>query len=170
MSGPVNLAGEDWDLGLRLRVAGYDVAECPVSVRDEGRRMLADIHAYLSGIAYEGEFARISAAGAPCDLEPLTAASLAEPTTSRALLHFFFKVVLARPSLLDTPIGLPDDQVAGMRSWINRWPSPTFAESRNGFVQGRLPRFARAFEAPVRQALGLTAAEITVAVDRLTHT
>lgn len=155
VDGCVNLAGEDWDLGVRLRVAGYSIAECEVAVRDRGRRLLADVHAYLSGEAYEGEFTRLEGDGPPRDLDPETADSLAEGTAERVLLHFFFKPVLACPSLLGQSIGLSDDTKAAMSAWMERWPSPTFAESRHGFVYGRLPRFAAAFTERVRAELGL---------------
>ena len=55
--GPANLAGSDWDLGVRVRLAGYTIATCDATVRDRGRRVLADVSAYVSGDAYEGPFA-----------------------------------------------------------------------------------------------------------------
>lgn len=155
--GPVNLAGEDWDLGVRLRLAGFTIDECTVAVRDRGRRLLADVHAYLTGEAYEGAFRRVHASGAPVDVSTDVADAVAVATVDRVLVHFFFKIVLAQPSLLDGDgaLGLRPDTIAAMRAWIARWPSPTFAESRHGFVYGRLPRFAAAFMNDVRQQLGL---------------
>lgn len=153
--GEVNLAGEDWDLGVRLRLAGWLIEECPVTVRDRGRRLLADVHAYLSGEAYEGAFTRIEAAGPPADLSPETAARVADATVDRVLVHFFFKIILAQPTLLDDPLGLEPATVDAMRAWMARWPWPSFDASRPGFVYGRLPRFAAAFTADVRRQLGL---------------
>lgn len=153
--GEVNLAGEDWDLGVRLRLAGWRIEECPVTVRDRGRRLLADVHAYLSGEAYEGAFTRIEAAGPPVDLSPETAARVADATVDRVLVHFFFKIILAQPALLDRPLGLEPATVAAMRAWIERWPWPSFDASRHGFLYGRLPRFAAAFTADVRRQLDL---------------
>jgi len=153
--GQVNLAGEDWDLGVRLRLAGWRIEECPVTVRDRGRRLLADVHAYLSGEAYEGAFARIEATGPPVDLSPETAARVADATVDRVLVHFFFKIVLAQPALLDRPLGLEAATVDAMRAWIERWPWPSFDASRHGFLYGRLPRFAAAFTADVRRQLDL---------------
>ncbi len=153
--GVVNLAGEDWDLGVRLRLAGYRVDECAVTVKDRGRRLLADVFAYLTGEAYEGAFRRVSADGAPVDIDEATALAVGDSTVSRVLVHFFFKIVLADPWLLDGELGLTDHTVTAMRAWMQRWPSPTFAESRHGFVYGRLPRFAAMFMSDVRQQLGL---------------
>lgn len=153
--GPVNLAGEDWDLGVRLRLAGFRIDECDVTVRDRGRRLLADLLAYLTGEAYEGAFRRVHASGPQTDLDAATADAVGENTVARVLVHFFFKIVLADPTLLDTDLGLEPDTVEAMRVWMRRWPSPTFAESRHGFVYGRLPRFAAAFNADVRRQLGL---------------
>jgi len=153
--GEVNLAGEDWDLGVRLRLAGFRIDECAVTVRDRGRRLLADVTAYLTGEAYEGAFRRVSATSEQADLDEVTATEIGERTVERVLVHFFFKIVLADPSLLDGDIGLTAPTVAAMREWIARWPSPTFTQSRHGFVYGRLPRFAAAFTADVRHQLGL---------------
>lgn len=160
-AGVVNLAGEDWDLGVRLRQAGYEIAECGVSVRDRGRRLLADVLAYLSGEAYEGVFARVHADGPPTDLDAETASGLAEATIERVLTHFFFKVVLACPAVLDETTAVSDETVVAMRAWIERWPTPTFAASRNGFVYGRLPRFAATFMADVRRQLGLSSRAVS---------
>lgn len=154
--GEANLAGEDWDLGVRLRLAGWRIEECGVTVRDRGRRLLADVHAYLSGEAYEGAFTRIEPAGPAVDLSPETAARVAEATVDRVLVHFFFKIILAQPALLDDPsLGLEPATVEAMRDWMTRWPWPSFHASRPGFVYGRLPRFAAAFTADVRRQLDL---------------
>ena len=153
--GEVNLAGEDWDLGVRLRLAGWRIEECPVTVLDRGRRLLADVHAYLSGEAYEGAFTRIEAGGPPVDLSPETAARVADATVDRVLVHFFFKIILAQPALLDGPLGLEPATVDAMRAWVERWPWPSFDASRHGFLYGRLPRFAAAFTADVRRQLDL---------------
>ncbi len=153
--GEVNLAGEDWDLGVRLRLAGWRIEECPVTVKDRGRRLLADVHGYLSGEAYEGAFTRVEAAGPPVDLSAEAAARVADATVDRVLVHFFFKIVLAQPALLDGPIGLEPATAEGMRAWLARWPWPSFEASRHGFLYGRLPRFAAAFTADVRRQLDL---------------
>lgn len=163
-TGRVNLAGEDWDLGVRLRLAGYEIAESPVAVKDLGRRLLADVHAYLTGEAYEGAFRRVHASAPPVDLDPALIGPISDATVDRVLVHFFFKIVLACPRLLDRPLGLDDATVAAMRAWIARWPEPTFAASRHGFVYGRLPRFAAAFTPAVRTELGLTADQILTAI------
>ena len=153
--GPVVLAGEDWDLGVRLRLAGYRVAATEVSVADRGRRLLADVRAYLGGTAYEGPFRRVVGTAAPVDLTEADVDRLLPGTARRALLHFYLKPLLAVPSLLEGDVGLQPGTVAAMRAWMSRWPGPTFAESRNGFVYGRLPRFADAFAATVLHDLGL---------------
>lgn len=160
-SGVVDLAGEDWDLGVRLRLAGYDIAECGVSVRTRGRRLLADLPAFLSGAWCEGAVPRGAAGGPLRDLDPEAAAALTDPIIERVLTHFFFKIVLACPGVLDEPIGLGEETVVAMRAWMERWPSPTFAESRNGFLHGRLPRFAATFLPDVRRQLGLSPRSVT---------
>jgi len=143
--GPVVLAGEDWDLGIRLRLAGYRIAATDLTVADRGRRLLADLVAYLGGIAYEGEFRRVHAERPAGDLDADELAMLAPGTARRALLHFYLKPILALPALLDGDVGLSPATVAAMRAWMARWPGPSFAESRNGFLYGRLPRFVDAF-------------------------
>lgn len=153
--GPMVLAGEDWDLGVRLRLAGYRIASADVTVADRGRRLLADLRSYLDGTAYEGPFRRVEGSGEGTDLEPEEAAALLPGAARRALLHFYLKPLLAVPSLLDGEVGLTPATVAAMRAWMRRWPAPGFAESRNGFVYGRLPRFADAFAATVLGELGL---------------
>lgn len=153
--GPVVLAGEDWDLGVRLRLAGYRIAPTEVTVADRGRRLLADLVAYLGGTAYEGAFERVEPNGPPADVSPAELAELLPGTARRALLHFYAKPVLAVPRLLEEPIGLDAATVTRMRDWMARWPSPTFGESRNGFLYGRLPRFVDAFAGEVLEQLGL---------------
>ena len=44
---------------------------------------------------------------------------------------------------------------AAMVDWMQRWPSPSFAESRNGFIFGRLERFASVFTETVLTELEL---------------
>lgn len=154
--GPVVLAGEDWDLGVRLRQAGYRIASAEIVVADRGRRLLADLRAYLGGTAYEGAFARVQATAPATDLTTAELDALLAGTARRALLHFYFKPLLAVPSLLDGDVGLSPVTVDAMRAWIARWPAPTFAESRNGFLYGRLPRFVDAFVGPVLDELGLS--------------
>lgn len=154
--GPVVLAGEDWDLGVRLRRAGYRIATADVVVADRGRRLLADLRAYLGGTAYEGAFTRVGATAAATDLTEAELDALWSGTARRALLHFYFKPLLAVPSLLEGEVGLSPATVDAMRAWMARWPAPTFAESRNGFLYGRLPRFVDAFVGPVLDELGLS--------------
>lgn len=153
--GPLVLAGEDWDLGVRLRQAGYRIASADVAVADRGRRLLADLVAYLGGTAYEGPFRRVHASGPPGDLNEAQLAALLPTTARRALNHFYFKPLLALPSLLEGDIGLSAPTVEAMAAWIERWPAPTFAESRNGFLYGRLPRFVDAFAERVLDELSL---------------
>ncbi len=162
--GVVDLAGEDWDLGVRLRLAGFRIEPCTVAVRDRGRRLLADVLAYLSGEAYEGAFRRVHG-DAPQDIDPALLTEIMDGTVARVLLHFFCKPVLAQPELLDGDgaaerLGLADDTVTSMRTWITRWPHPTFSESRHGFVYGRLPRFADAHIGALRLGLGLTTTDL----------
>lgn len=162
--GVVNLAGEDWDLGVRLRLAGFRIEPCRVAVRDVGRRLLADVLAYLSGEAYEGAFRRVH--GEPEDIPAELVDGIMDGTVDRVLLHFFFKILLAQPELLDdddapTRLGLTADTVRAMREWTRRWPHPTFTESRDGFVYGRLARFTAAHLPAVRRELGLTIADLT---------
>lgn len=154
--GPVVLAGEDWDLGVRLRLAGYRIAPAEVAVADRGRRLLADLAAYLGGTAYEGAFGRVEAEGPAVDVSDAQLAELLPGTARRALLHFYAKPLLAVPRLLDGPVGLTPATVDALRAWMAAWPSPTFTESRNGFLYGRLPRFVDAFADTVLDQLDLT--------------
>ncbi len=162
--GVVNLAGEDWDLGVRLRLAGFRIEGCPVAVRDRGRRLLADVLAYLSGEAYEGAFRRVHGDD-PRDIDASMIGQIMDGTVDRVLLHFFCKPLLAQPELLDGAdapgrLGLAVTTVEAMCGWIARWPHPTFTESRHGFVYGRLARFAAAHLPAIRRDLGLTTADL----------
>lgn len=158
--GTRQLAGEDWDLGVRLRLAGWSVAETPATVVDRGRRLLADVHAYVSGEAYEGAFRRVHGDGAPRDIAPELVAPLFDAALVRSLRHFLLKPLLAGCAPLDATCGLSAPTLDAMRAWTARWPHPTFLEDRNGFVFGRLARFADAFTDAVRADLGLTAAHV----------
>ncbi len=153
--GPVVLAGEDWDLGLRLRLAGYTIAPTTITVADRGRRLLADLAAYLGGTAYEGAFRRVQASGPAQDLDAEQLARFWPGAARRAVLHFYAKPILALPGLLESDVGLSGATVAAMRAWMARWPAPTFSESRNGFLYGRLPRFVDAFLAVILDELDL---------------
>ncbi|MFN0028354.1 MAG: glycosyltransferase family 2 protein [Acidimicrobiales bacterium] len=153
--GPQHLAGEDWDLGIRLRLAGYRIDPVAVAVADRGRRLLADLRAYLDGSAYEGPFRRVVGQQAPVDLGAEEVRALWSASQQRALRHFYAKPLLAQPALLEGPIGLRPETVARLRAWIERWPAPTFAESRNGFLYGRLGRFTDAFAEELLAELGL---------------
>jgi hypothetical protein len=150
-----SLAGEDWDLGVRLRRAGFRIEETPATVRDRGRRLLADVHAYVSGEAYEGAFRRLTSRAPSSDISTADVAGLIESAIDRSLRHFFLKPILAEAVVLDSATGLSDATIAAMTSWMVRWPHPSFEESRNGFIFGRLARFSDAFVAAVRADLGL---------------
>ncbi len=153
--GDENLAGEDWDLGLRLRLAGYRIAETPATVVDRGRRLLADVHAYVSGEAYEGAFLRLESSSDPADIALHDVGPLTQSALARSLRHFFLKPLLAGAVPLDGSTGLSPATLAAMGAWIERWPGPTFHQSRNGFIFGRLERFAHAFTDDVLADLGL---------------
>lgn len=153
--GPIVLAGEDWDLGVRLRLAGYRITGTEAEVADRGRRLLGDLAAYLGGTAYEGEFRRLDPGPAATDLTEAQAAAMLPGTVRRALRHFYLKPLLALPDLLDGDVGLGSATVEAMRSWVRRWPEPTFTASRNGFLNGRLVRFADEFGDTVLHELGL---------------
>lgn len=153
--GVETLAGEDWDLGVRIRCAGYTIAETEAAVIDRGRRLLTDVHAYVSGEAYEGPFRRLAATGPSPDVDPAAVDGLVDRAVDRSLRHFLLKTVLAGAVEPADVRGLRPDTVELMRSWMQRWPHPTFEESRNGFVFGRLARFADAVTAQVRRDLDL---------------
>ena len=86
----VVVAGDDWDLGVRLRLGGASTRRVPIVVTTSSRRFLADPTAYLTGAAHDGEFRRVDATGG----RPL--APLPAPTRvrARAVSHFFLKPVL----------------------------------------------------------------------------
>ncbi len=154
-TGPENLAGEDWDLGLRLRLSGYRIVETNATVIDRGRRFLADVHAYVSGEAYEGAFLRLAPSAGPADIPAAQVEALTRSALARSVRHFFLKPVLAGATPLDASTGLSPSTIDAMRTWIERWPSPTFYESRNGFIFGRLERFADEFTNRVLAEFGL---------------
>ncbi len=154
-TGPENLAGEDWDLGLRLRLSGYRIVETKATVIDRGRRLLADVHAYVSGEAYEGAFLRLTPSAGPADIPATHVEALTRSALARSVRHFFLKPVLAGATPLDASTGLSPSTIDAMRTWIERWPSPTFHESRNGFIFGRLERFADEFTDRVLAEFGL---------------
>ena len=158
--GPVVLAGEDWDLGVRLRLAGYRVADSASTVLDRGRRLLADPHAYASGEAYEGAFTRKQAVGSPVDLTDQQALAFLGPSADRLVMQFLLKIVLADPTLVGAVRGLQPSTIALIETWIQRWPAPSFAEDRNGFIYGRLRRFTDAVVGPVRADLGIDEASV----------
>lgn len=153
--GPIVLAGEDWDLGVRIRRAGFRIIDTEAAVRDRGRRLLADVYAYVSGEAYEGAFTRLQPRTKSTDVPAGDVEMLRESAVERSLRHFFFKPLLAGAVPLEAA-GLSADTVAAMREWIARWPHPTFEESRNGFIFGRLQRFSAAFTQAVCADLGIT--------------
>ena len=153
--GMVSLAGEDWDLGLRLRLAGYTVGESSAEVVDRGRRLLTDVHAYVSGQAYEGAFRRLKPTSGASDIDAAQVEMLVDHAIERSLRHFFFKPILAGAVPLTLDIGLNQSTLDQLSQWMQRWPAPTFATSRNGFIFGRLPRFCDAFMATVRSQLSL---------------
>lgn len=153
--GPIALAGEDWDLGVRLRLAGYRVADSPAVVLDRGRRLLADPHAYASGEAYEGAFERVSSDDATSDVTEEQAVHFLGPSADRLVMQFLLKIVLADPRVLATASGLSPATLQRMSAWIERWPAPLFTDDRNGFIYGRLRRFTDAVVADVRADLGI---------------
>jgi cellulose synthase/poly-beta-1,6-N-acetylglucosamine synthase-like glycosyltransferase len=153
--GMISLAGEDWDLGVRLRRAGFRIVETHASVIDRGRRFLADVHAYVSGEAYEGAFKRLKPTGGPRDIPEDEVAALVDGAIERSLRHFFLKPILAGAVPLDAVEGLSASTREAMANWMIRWPHPTFEASRNGFIFGRLERFSNTFVATVRSDLHL---------------
>lgn len=155
-AGPVWLAGSDWDLGLRVRLAGHTIAESAASVVDRGRRFLADVRAYVSGDAYEGEFRRVIATSPPADVDERDVPELAERALERSLRHFLMKPLLAGVPLREVAeITLSTATREQVIAWAARWPHPTFHESRNGFVYGRLAHFSDRFFETIRADLGL---------------
>jgi glycosyltransferase involved in cell wall biosynthesis len=153
--GVISLAGEDWDLGVRLRRAGFRIVETPASVIDRGRRFLADVHAYVSGEAYEGAFKRLKPSGGPKDIAAEEVVVLVDGAIERSLRHFLLKPILAGAVSLASVDGLSGATREAMDEWMIRWPHPTFEESRNGFIFGRLERFSNAFMTMVRHDLDL---------------
>ena len=153
--GVISLAGEDWDLGVRLRRAGFRIVETPASVIDRGRRFLADVHAYVSGEAYEGAFKRLKPTRGPQDIAAGEVASLIDGAIERSLRHFLLKPILAAAVPLASVEGLSESTRDAMGEWMVRWPHPTFEESRNGFIFGRLERFSNTFSDTVRNDLNL---------------
>lgn len=153
--GTETLAGEDWDLGVRIRRAGFRVEETDAAVVDRGRRLLADVHAYVSGDAYEGAFVRLAASSGSPDIDAADVATLVDHAVDRVLRHFLCKPILADAVAAGDVRGLSAATLDAMAAWMRRWPHPTFDESRNGFVFGRLARFGDAFLEQIRAELDL---------------
>lgn len=164
--GVVNLAGEDWDLGVRLRLAGFRIEGCPVVVRGtRGRRLLADVLAYLFGRGVRGcvpACPRRRPAGHRCLDDRADHGWHRRPCAAALLLQ----AAPLQPELLDERMlragsASWSTTVEAMRGWIARWPHPTFTESRlDGFAYGRLARFAAAHLPAIRRDLGLTTADL----------
>lgn len=154
-NGTISLAGEDWDLGVRLRQVGFQIVETHASVIDRGRRFLADVHAYVSGEAYEGAFERLKPTGGPIDIRSDEVAVLVDGAIERSLRHFLLKPILTNAVSLTSVEGLSASLRDDMDDWMQRWPDPTFAESRNDFMFTRLVAFSNAFTAQLRTELHL---------------
>jgi glycosyltransferase involved in cell wall biosynthesis len=164
-TGPMSLAGEDWDLGVRLRSAGYRIAETEAAVIDRGRRLLNDVYAYVSGEAYEGAFRRLEPRGKSDDVEAGARNELIDHAVNRSLRHFYLKPILAEVVAMTTEsTGLTPTTLAAMAQWLNQWPHPTFHESRNGFIFGRLERFADTFTPTIRGELTLELSHVLAAL------
>lgn len=89
---PRIVAGDDWDLGVRARLAGLAVERVDHRVVVSARRFLADPAGYLTGASHDGPFVRVEATEAPRPLPDLT--TLVRATTARAVLHFLLKPLL----------------------------------------------------------------------------
>ncbi len=86
------VAGDDWDLGIRTRLAGLVVERIDYRVVVSARRFLADPVGYLTGAAHDGPFERVEAAGTrPPVSDP---AKVTRAATARAILHFLLKPLL----------------------------------------------------------------------------
>lgn len=154
-SGSAILAGEDWDLGVRARQAGYTIEAGGPLVRSLGRRFRHNVRAYLDGSAYEGVFAPVEADEAAQDIGSDEVAGYAEATLMRVLRHYYFKALLAVPELIEDQSDLDAPLRRAMADHVLQWRSPTFSEDRNGFIYGRLGRFAEAFSEPVIEQCSL---------------
>jgi Glycosyl transferase family 2 len=154
-NGTISLAGEDWDLGVRLRQGGFRIVETQASVIDRGRRFLADVHAYVSGEAYEGAFERLKPTGGPTDIQADEVQALVDGAIERSLRHFLLKPILTNAVSLASVEGLSPLLRDSMDDWMQRWPHPSFAEARNEFMFTRLVAFSAAFTGQLRAELGL---------------
>jgi glycosyltransferase involved in cell wall biosynthesis len=164
-NGTISLAGEDWDLGVRLRQAGFRIVETDASVIDRGRRFLADIHAYVSGEAYEGAFERLKPTGGPTDIQADEVTALVDGAIERSLRHFLLKPILTKAVSLASVEGLSPLLRDSMDDWMQRWPHPTFAEARNEFMFTRLVAFSAAFIGQLRAELRLELHQVMALLD-----
>ncbi len=164
-NGTISLAGEDWDLGVRLRQAGFRILETPASVIDRGRRFLADVHAYVSGEAYEGAFERLKPTGNPTDLQADEVQALVDGAIERSLRHFLLKPILSKAVSLASVEELSPSLRDSMDDWMQRWPHPTFAEARNEFMFTRLVAFSNAFTGQLRAELRLELNQVIAALE-----
>jgi Glycosyl transferase family 2 len=132
----VVVAGDDWDLGIRIRLAQLGAGRVPIIVRTSPRRFLIDPVAYLTGAAHDGPFRRVDAAVAEGDELPAVAHAVA----TRAVLHFLVKpvllglevnwLVLAATAGDELTWALRRLHASGLESW---------KRSRDEFVYGVLP-------------------------------
>lgn len=131
------VAGDDWDLGVRLGLAGATTLRAPIVVRTSARRFFADPAAYLTGRAHDGEFRRIEATSSS-----LEHVELADPldVCARALSHFLVKPVLLgfRVEWARLRADLPARLVAAV-SGIHGAGRAVWDRSRDEFIYGLLP-------------------------------
>jgi hypothetical protein len=90
------VAGDDWDFGLRARIAGYMIEPTPAPVVIASpRRIVADPVGFLAGRSYEGTFAPVSERG-PKNLWPPTEPwnEIAGRGRARIVAHFLLKPLI----------------------------------------------------------------------------
>jgi hypothetical protein len=131
----VVVAGDDWDLGVRLRIEGASTRRVPILATTSPRRFLADPSGYLTGTAHDGEFRRVEAAnGAPLG-------SLPRPTQvrARAVSHFLLKPVLLGLDVewASVRIDLSLDLTEQLRR-VHRSGRAAWDRSRDEFIYGLL--------------------------------
>lgn len=136
-----NHAGEDWDLGTRVRALGLPLRRVDSTVVASPRRFLVAPEDFFTGAAYEGEFRRLEAEVGE-DLPPDRERQVLMAARRRLLLHYACKPLLvdARLRAAYQEQLAPDELSAWEKSWARVSEADVFAD-RNEFIFRALDGF-----------------------------
>jgi len=131
------LAGDDWDFGLRARMAGFEAQRVASPVcHTSDRRLSTDPLAFLTGDCYEREFAPVETTGQHTwpPVQPWTA--IAAKAQRRLVSHFLIKPLLCGIDLTPSASWLLGDELHDELTVLCRMPGEItdWNEFRNGLV------------------------------------